>query len=400
MTDASPKKLEAELIVNAISAQHGGIVTYTLNLVRQMRKVGMKGKVFVPPSFLDRGVERDLNGIGLVTADMTGRGSLKRLIWEQFNWRRVVRKSGAKVLYTSANYGLIRPPIPQILMIQGEISFNPYYRLAVLPRLSWIERLNFSLRRRLVLWSMKHSDVVLFPSETAKNSVVGKDKNLASKSRVNYLCVAEGLQNLKSSRSWRQDNVLKALYISVYYPHKDPLTFVRAIRNIRSNGVDATAKITMRDHEFTYWSYGPGELKELRAEENIDFLDLDHIPHKNVASELENHDVLVSTSLAETFGFPLVESMATGTPVVATDIPIHREICGEAALYFKPGDSEGLAAELMKLDKDPSLRSLLVERGQERVSNMYNWSQHIEVLRDCINKTLDDNNQYSSEYTT
>ncbi|CAN0474715.1 unnamed protein product, partial [Discosporangium mesarthrocarpum] len=37
-----------ELVVNAISAQHGGIVTYTLNLIRHMRKSGLSGKVYVP----------------------------------------------------------------------------------------------------------------------------------------------------------------------------------------------------------------------------------------------------------------------------------------------------------------------------------------------------------------
>ena len=288
------------------------------------------------------------------------------------------------MLYSSANYGLIRPPIPQILMIQGEISFNPYYQEAVLPRLSRLERMGFALRRRLVRWSMRHADIVLFPSETALKSVVGNDSELAKRSRVNYLCAEDGLKNLRSTRTWREDGVLKTLYISVYYPHKDPLTLIRAVRKLRDSGTNAIARITMKDQDFTYWSSGPAELKKMRASENDGFVFLDHIPHNNIDTELNQHDVLVSTSLAETFGFPLVESMAAGVPVIATDVPIHREICGDAALYFKPGDSEDLATQLMKLDKDPDLRTTLVKRGHARASDMYGWSRHLQILGDCV----------------
>ncbi|CAN0512540.1 unnamed protein product, partial [Laminaria digitata] len=349
-----------------------------------MRKSGLTGKVYVPHTFMERVDELDTGGVRLLDIDLSGLRSLKRLFWEQFNWRRIVRESGAGVLYSSANYGLIRPPIPQILMIQGEISFNPYYQQVVFPRLSRLERLGFALRRRLVHWSMRHSDIVLFPSETAMKSVVGDDPELAGKSRVNYLCAEEALENLQAARTWRSDGVLKALYISVYYPHKDPLTLVHGIRKLRETGINAKARITMKDEDFTYWSSGPADLQKLRAPENSDFVTLDHVPHQIIDSELKQHDVLVSTSLAETFGFPLVESMAAGVPVVATDVPIHREICGDAALYFAPGDSNDLAKQLMKLDADPDLRATLAQRGRARVRKMYGWPLHLQILRDCV----------------
>ena len=398
MNPARPNSVKSELIVNAISAQQGGIVTYTLNLVRHMRKAGLSGKVYVPPGFLERMDQKAGDGVDLVDVDLSGLVSLKRLFWEQLNWRRIVRKSGASVLYSSANYGLIRPPIPQILMIQGEISFNPYYQEAVLPRLSRLERLGFALRRRLVLWSMRHSDIVLFPSETSMKSVVGDAPELIAKSRVNYLCAEDGMENAESAREWRKDGVLKTLYISVYYPHKDPLTLVRATQKLRDSGTNAIARITMKDQDFTHWSSGPRELKGIQAPENRDFVILDHIPHEEVDSELKQHDVLVSTSLAETFGFPLVESMAAGVPVVATDVPIHREICGDAALYFQPGDSEDLARQLTELDKDPDLRATLVRQGHARASDMYGWSRHIQILGDCVSslgKTSNDDNPLS-----
>jgi alpha-1,2-rhamnosyltransferase len=56
---------------------------------------------------------------------------------------------------------------------------------------------------------------------------------------------------------------------------------------------------------------------------------------------------LVFPSLAEGFGLPIVESIASGTRVFVSDIPVHREVGGEACAYFDPHDSEQLARQLV-----------------------------------------------------
>ena len=384
MTVERTQKPKIKLIVNAISAQRGGIVTYTLNLLRHMSNSGFTGEIYVPPSFRERIDDERLDRSGLRDVDLLNLGSFKRLFWEQVNWRRIVTESGADVLYSSANYAMIRCPIPQILLVQGEISFNPYYQKAVLPRLGRIERAGYWLRRHMVLLSMRNSDIVLFPSETSMKSVVRDDPALAEKSFVNYLAAEDALRDMNDARAWREEGVLKTLYLSVYYPHKDPLTLIRAIRHLRDSGTDATATVTMNDDEFSHWSTGVDDLRRLREPGNSDFLTLGHVPHKDIRAVLKTHDVLVSTSLAETFEFPLVEGMAVGLPVIATDIPIHREICGDAALYFAPGDYQSLAKRLLQLDGDTTLRAKLAERGRARVSRKYSWLRHMQVLHDCV----------------
>jgi glycosyltransferase involved in cell wall biosynthesis len=54
----------------------------------------------------------------------------------------------------------------------------------------------------------------------------------------------------------------------------------------------------------------------------------------------------VSASRYEGYGLPVAESLSYGLPTFASDIPPHREVAGDAALYFPPGDPAALAAAL------------------------------------------------------
>ncbi|MBM7504791.1 glycosyltransferase family 4 protein [Agromyces aurantiacus] len=69
------------------------------------------------------------------------------------------------------------------------------------------------------------------------------------------------------------------------------------------------------------------------------------------AELLAGATALVTASKAEGFGIPLVEAMRFGTPVVVTDIPIFREIGGDAAVYFPADDADAAARAIASLDE-------------------------------------------------
>jgi glycosyltransferase involved in cell wall biosynthesis len=74
----------------------------------------------------------------------------------------------------------------------------------------------------------------------------------------------------------------------------------------------------------------------------------------------------INPSTYEGYGLPVAESLADGLPTVASDIPPHREIAGDAALYFEPGDATALAGLLDELRRDSGLRDDLARRAMER----------------------------------
>ena len=175
------------IIVNAISANTGGIVTYTTNLIDYFERAKISATIYVPPGF--NTTAKTDSSVEVVPVIKRFWGPVHRFLWEQISWRNVVKKSGADILFSSANYGVLFPPIPQVLLVQGEIYLNPLYRDKVLPKLSAIERLSAYLRRHLMLFSARRSRATIFPSQVALNAAADYWSKLFHTASVNYLGV-------------------------------------------------------------------------------------------------------------------------------------------------------------------------------------------------------------------
>lgn len=370
-----------KIIINAISANTGGIVTYTTNLIEYIGRQGLEAIIYVPQAFNVEVFDFPNVTVNKVPVKRFY-GPIHRFLWEQIIWRKIVKESGADILYSSANYGVLFPPIEQVLLVQGEIYLNPVYREKVLPQLPVTERISAYLRRNLMLISARHSSVTLFPSEVALNAALDFGPDIAENSVVNYLGVGDRFATTETRRDWRQDGNLKLLYVSVFYPHKDPVTLAEATKLLNDQGVATKTRITMEAHDFKPWPSSRSELDALTSKRYADCVDIGRIEHQQLTDALKSYDAFVFPSMAETFGFPMVEAMRAGIPLVVSDIPIHREICGDAALYFELGNSEALAARIKDLDADPAMRQALIDWAKIRAAEKFSWENHIDAL--CV----------------
>jgi glycosyltransferase involved in cell wall biosynthesis len=153
--------------------------------------------------------------------------------------------------------------------------------------------------------------------------------------------------------------------------YKNVETLIRGMGEIPDHRLLMTSRISEKRKS---------QLSALAAEcgANVEFLD--GVSDDEYFRLLRESKALVSASLDEGFGIPLVEAMERGTPVVTSDIEIFEEVAGPAGLRFSPTDAHEFATQIRALD-DPKLWQELSEQSLEQ-SDHFTWPNSARKLLD------------------
>jgi glycosyltransferase involved in cell wall biosynthesis len=129
------------------------------------------------------------------------------------------------------------------------------------------------------------------------------------------------------------------------------------------------------------WQSGPIVAQARAGAEFVRLLD--YVPDEDLAGLYSGATAFVFPSLYEGFGFPILEAMACGTPVVCANTSSLPEVAGEAALLVGPQDTTALAGAIGRLLADATLRESLAAKGLEQVQR-FSWQraamETLEVL--------------------
>lgn len=114
---------------------------------------------------------------------------------------------------------------------------------------------------------------------------------------------------------------------------------------------------------------------------------LDYVPEDDLRAIYCLAEVFVFPSLIEGFGLPVLEAMALGTPVVASNRGALPEVVGDAGLTVDPESVREVASALFRVISDSELRHSLIEKGRERAQR-YSWQetarQVIAIYREAL----------------
>jgi len=319
----------------------------------------------------------------------TSNSTARRFWKEQVLLPELIRRVGADVLISAGNFALRRSPVPQILLSGNSLYVSKEFRRDLRNRREFGLLLGNSIKSRLAKRSLRWADCVIAPTKAFARS-------LEDWSRVKIKCVHHGFnrqqfitqsEELLSDAKQKLDaaaNSLRLLFVSHYNYYRNFETLLRAIPLIKKTMPDrgvklfVTCRFTKKDNPS---SYNPESAARLIRELNIgdSVVELGTVPHAELPDVYRSCDIYVTPAYAETFAFPLVEGMACGLPVVASDIPVHREICGAAATYFPTFSAADLAERTVTVANSADMKQQLISAGKIR-STDFSWSKHIEEL--------------------
>jgi glycosyltransferase involved in cell wall biosynthesis len=114
---------------------------------------------------------------------------------------------------------------------------------------------------------------------------------------------------------------------------------------------------------------------------------LSEVPRPELVSLMQGAVALLQPSSDEGFGLPALEAAACGCPVLASDVPVLREVLGDAALYVPARDVSAWSSAIIEISANVQLSDKLRLRGPERAAN-FTWDKTAErtlqVYRDAL----------------
>ncbi len=172
--------------------------------------------------------------------------------------------------------------------------------------------------------------------------------------------------------------------ISADVPMKNLKTVLKALYLLKQDGLNA--KLTIL-----------GDLRE-DNKKLIDRLGLtkeitykSKLPRKQLIQALNNTDIGIAPSEYEGFGFPLVEMIATGLPVIVSDKASLPELAGNAGLIFNSDDSNDLKEKMKELVENKTLRNKVTENSKLRRDDFFGWDEYAKKLEDLYKEIISGN---------
>jgi glycosyltransferase involved in cell wall biosynthesis len=168
------------------------------------------------------------------------------------------------------------------------------------------------------------------------------------------------------------------LYAGTIKPHKNLVRLIEAFADLRTNGFDDVTLLIIGD-EISKLPALRRAVHSHKLHKHVRFLG--YLPDDMLAILYRLASVFVFPSLYEGFGLPPLEAMASGTPVVTSNVSSLPEVTGGAAVLVDPYDVDSIREGIQRVLTDPALREELRAKGIAR-SREFSWESSVARTRE------------------
>lgn len=363
--------------INAVllSPFAGGVATYIRHLIKEYDSFLSKNKIRIYYSNDQFQLYKDQFKFQSIQTPLSSSNPFQRVLIENFYWNRKLKGDNIKLFHSPFSY------LPFHLSQKSVVTVHDL-RVYRFPE-------TYAKARRVFLeYAIKHSiqnaTEVISVSKFTKDEIIDIFKIPSNKVSVIY----EGIDSASFKRQSKNSDLRTLKKFEIYKPyvltvgHLEPRkNFLRLIKAF---------EIFLKETHFNYQLVISGK-KNFKCKSILNYIECNKIK-KNIvitdfvsASDLlalyRNAQFFVFPSIYEGFGFPPLESLASGVPVIASNKSSIPEILGDAAVYFDPYSIEDMADKMLCLKNDKKLKKDILKQA-EKLLEKFSWT-------DCAKKTID-----------
>ncbi|MGE0878004.1 MAG: glycosyltransferase [Acidimicrobiia bacterium] len=364
------------IVVNGVAARLGGGARHFWPFIGGLANALPDATLRVHTGLLDRPGSLP-SSVEVVARSVPMGMSAKRMWWDQVEVPRAVK--GSDVLISPLNFGPLKVRTPQLLF-----SRNPtYFDRTFTATLARKPKTKLAAYRRMAAACIDAADLVVVPSHAMRNMVAPHVRDLDHVKVIPHgFDATEAIAGatgdvLATAAAWLRHEV-RLVHISNPAPHKNLMALARMLAEMRRRGHDAGLAVSF---EATYPD--PSVPSFLREVERLRLGDAVHllgtVPQRAVFPLYRAANVFLYPSITESFGFPLLEALAVGAQIVASDIPSNRETAGSHARFHDPFDVSGAADCIEAALREP----LDADAGLVH-AEAFNWVRYARQVADLV----------------
>lgn len=367
------------IAIDGSCTMFGGSATYMHNILPNLAKLDQENEYIVicTQDQADWTVELPEN-FQYVRIPLCSGEAGKRIWWMQTRLPGLLKEYDVDVLYSPNDQTPFFASCPSALAVRNS---NPYADLKTVggglknqSRLLLLKQMS-----RISAWK---ASKVIFVSESSRKVICSKLGISDEKGVAIYHGIGEQFR-LDAMFSPRfKKHLPYVLSVSTIYQHKNYVRLIKAFaRLIKQYGLKYNLLIAGRVCHTESFK----QMKQTIASENVNSCVhlLGEVEYTQMPALYSGAYLFVFPSYRETFGHPLIEAMASGVPVVSSNVSAMPEICADAALYFDPLNPDDIADAMHKLLTDNMLWEIMRHRGLKRAKE-FSWAKTAQKTLDVL----------------
>lgn len=359
-----------KIIVNAtiLDNKPTGLGVYTLNVIKELSMLLKGGDSLVVytgcPEALDfPGIK--IRRVNRFVQPKYGRiAGVMRFLWLQLLFPLRALMEGFDVIYNTTHHGILFAfKRRQIVTIQNDVE--------VTFKFPGQHILQYYYFKYVIPYLLRKSFAVISTSGYARDTILKYYGNNISNIDYAYNSYNKNIfypsprsRDKSVLRKYGLENNAYILNVGASYPHKNIGNLLMAYEKVAKKYKDIYLCIA---------GYKKRYLDPLIKSEVFDrIIRVPYAPQGEMAVLYRGAFCLVFPSLHESFGIPSIEAMASGCPVIVSNVSAFPEICEDAALYCNPYDANDIADKIEQLFTDNKLKDNLRGKGLERAKK-FSW---------------------------
>ena len=377
--------------IRLIGKKQTGSEAVFFNLTKNLARLDSENEYKLFTDIIDKNIIEEI-GKNLEIKDKNNFEIISLSTKNKFTWNfwtlpKYLRKNPVDIYLTQYITPWFVPKKVKIATIIHDISFEFYPQ--------FIKFWDLLFLKKLIPKSLKRADKIIAVSRFTQDEIIKYYKIDPKKVDWFYNAVSEDFkkqdiseEKIKSVKEKYKLPEKYILYLGTLQPRKNIPALVEAFALLK---IEINLKIKLNSFKlviaggkgYNYDNLIDDVVKKNNLTEDVIFPG--YIDEEDKAALIKGAEIFVFPSFYEGFGVPIIEAMSLGVPTIISDILPHREIAGNATLFFSPQIPGEITQRIKEIIGNSLIRNSLLKNGKLQAEKFY-WQKSAEKILDIFSE--------------